>query len=451
METFGEKKISMMEEFLQLQEKLTKMEKLLKKKEEDIDHKDEKILSLSDKVNDLTNKAAKSISDTRHFRSMVSNLESDKKTLVKEKERLMSETDGLKLQLKQFALIVETTNQTLQAKEESLLAKEKQLHQKDIVLVEKDKKLEDFAKKFEDLHEEKEQYQREKFEFMEQLSNEKVNLVGKIGELEKTIQANEEKLKKMKKKSRDAQDGLLGASMEMEKVREEKQKFSLKIQELEEEIDKLQNAKILLEKEISPKSKSGKKGKKGGQPHVSTIDSKKIHGYQELIAKLEMKIEQFEKGEISAITAEDFANDLLSKKTGTFNNIAAFMLFLKTKLENVKRTIRIILPDLKDIEKYAIKNKFLGLPKNILKNLACTVDSEKDNKLLELLKERNFRITDYRGVKLFALTVDNLTAALAVYDKKNDSLTGVFSNDQELVRLLSQSIISPFIKGIKLN
>ncbi len=443
--------MSMMEEFLQLQEKLTKLEKNLKNKEDAIDKKDEKILSLSEKVNDLTNKASKSISDTRHFRSMVSNLESDKKTLEKEKERLMSESDGLKLQLKQFALIVETTNQTLQAKEESLLAKEKQLQQKDITLVDKDKKLEDFSKKFEDLHDEKEKYQCEKFEFMEQLSNEKIKLVEKIGDLEKTILANEEKYKKMKKKSRDAQDGLLGASMEMEKVREEKQKFTLKVQEMQEEIEKLQNAKHQLEEKINPKSKSGKKGKKGAQAQVSTIDSKKLQGYQELIAKLEMKIEQFEKGEISEIDAEDFAKDLLSKKTGTFNNIAAFMLFLKTKLENVKRTIRIILPDLADIDKYEIKNKFLGLPKNILKNLACTVDTEKDDKLLAMLKERNFRITDYRGVKLFALTVDNLTAALAVYDKKNESLTGVFSNDQELVRLLSQSIISPFIKGIKLN
>jgi len=310
--------MSMMEEFLQLQEKLTKMEKNLKNKEDAIDKKDEKILSLSEKVNDLTNKAAKSISDTRHFRSMVSNLESDKKTLEKEKERLMSESDGLKLQLKQFALIVETTNQTLQAKEESLLAKEK---------------LEDFSKKFEDLREEKEKYQREKFEFMEQLSNEKIKLVENIGTLEKTILSNEEKYKKMKKKSRDAQDGLLGASMEMERVREEKQKFTLKVQEMQEEIEKLQNAKSQLEGKLYPKSKSGKKGKKGAQTQVSTIDSKKLQGYQELIAKLEMKIEQFEKGEISEIDAEDFAKDLLSKKTGTFNNIAAFMLFLKTKLE----------------------------------------------------------------------------------------------------------------------
>jgi len=443
--------MSMMEEFLQLQEKLTKMEKELKKKEDSIDNKDEKILSLSEKVNDLTNKAAKSISDTRHFRSMASNLESDKKSLEKDKDRLMSETDGLKLQLKQFALIVETTNQTLQAKEESLLSKEKQLQQKDKISDEKNKKLENFSKKFEYLQEEKEKYQREKFEFMEQLSNEKIKLVEKIGDLEKLIQANEEKYKKMKKKSRDAQDGLLGASMEMEKVREEKQKFSLKVQEMQEEIEKLQNAKNQLEEKIHPKSKTGKKGRKGAQPQVSTVDSKKLQGYKELIAKLEMKIEQFEKGEISEITSEDFAKDLLSKKTGTFNNIAAFMLFLKTKLENVKRTIRIILPDLADIEKYEIKNKFLGLPKNILKNLACTVDTEKDDKLLQMLKERNFRITDYRGVKLFALTVDNLTAALAVYDKRNETLTGVFSNDQELVRLLSQSIISPFIKGIKLN
>ena len=94
------------------------------------------------------------------------------------------------------------------------------------------------------MHEEKEKYQREKFEFMEQLSNEKVKLVEKIGELEKTIQANEEKYKKMKKRSRDAQDGLLGASMEMEKVREEKQKVSLKVQEMQKRLKNCRQQKL---------------------------------------------------------------------------------------------------------------------------------------------------------------------------------------------------------------
>ena len=50
------------------------------------------------------------------------------------------------------------------------------------------------------LSEEKEQYQAEKFEFMEKLSNEKVSLTEKVGELERKLQTIDQKFDKMKKK-----------------------------------------------------------------------------------------------------------------------------------------------------------------------------------------------------------------------------------------------------------
>ncbi len=120
-------------------------------------------------------------------------------------------------------------------------------------------------------------------------------------------------------------------------------------------------------------------------------------------------------------------------------------------MANVRRTIRIILPYISDIEKYGLKDIFDDLPKNILKNLACSVNTKKDKPVLTSLKEKNFRVTNYQGTKLFAISIDNITAALAVYNEKEDTITGIFSNNEDLVRLLSQAIMNPFIKGVKLN
>ena len=93
----------------------------------------------------------------------------------------------------------------------------------------------------------------------------------------------------------------------------------------------------------------------------------------------------------------------------------------------------------------------MDLPNNILKNLACSVDLKGDEDLLEELKQKNFRVTDYQDTSLLAMTVDNSTAALAVYNEERRSVTGLFSNNEELVKLLSQAIMTPFIKGKKIR
>lgn len=120
-------------------------------------------------------------------------------------------------------------------------------------------------------------------------------------------------------------------------------------------------------------------------------------------------------------------------------------------MSNVNRSIRIILPELSFIEDYGLKETLLDLSPIVLKNIACNVDQSRDKAILDELKENNFKITDYKDTKLFALTIDNVSAAIAVYDEDSKTLTGLFSSNSELVKLLSQSIMTPFIKGTKLN
>ncbi len=438
----------MMEDFLELQERVGRLKKEIQTKEQELDKKDQKILELSEKINQLTNESAKNASDTRHFRGMVSILEGDKKNLEKERDRLIKDLDAANQQLKQFATIIETTNQTLQAKEESLLSKEKQLQTKDLLVIEKDEKLEEYRRKFETLSEEKERYQQEKFSFMEQLSKEKVELVEKIGSLEKLIQEYDQKMKDAKKRTRTAEDGLLGQSMEMEKVREELTQMNVALQEANAEIDKLREEKAKTDQIVKQFSKSKSPEEFLAKFQDNTIDSQIAEKYKEHIALLEVKLEKYQRGEIESGTGEQ---DVFARGTGIYQSISTLMVHFKYKLNNITRSMRMILPEIEDIEKYGLKEIFLNLPNNVLKNLACKADKSKHKELIAELQEKNFKITDYRDSPLFALTIDNYSAAIAVISQGSEKITGIYSDEEELVKLLSQAIMTPFIKGVKIN
>ena len=394
-----------MEEYLELQDQAAKCKKELKERQEEIVQKDEKILGMSEKINFFTNEVAKYSSDNRHYRGMVSGLEKDKKNFERERKRLIKEQNSLNRSL-------ETTSQTYQAKEGALLSKEKQLLKKDTLLMENEEKLSIFRNKVDALLGEKEKFQSDKLVVLE----EKLLLVEKVGKLEKEMQEKDQKIKKFKEKSRQAQDGLLGASMEMEKVREENSELTGKLHDINEELEKVAAEKREIEDRFGLKPAPKQKGKK------KAVEPKKFD-----------------------------AKELFARGTGTYNNISTLIAHFKFKLENVNRTVRIILPELSFLEEYNLKEVFFDLPNNILKNLACSVDMTKDKDLLEELMQKNFRVTDYQDTSLLAMTVDNSTAALAVYNEQRRSVTGLFSNNEELVKLLSQAIMTPFIKGKKIQ
>ncbi|MHA1519361.1 MAG: hypothetical protein ACTSVZ_14120 [Promethearchaeota archaeon] len=443
--------MSQLEEFLELQERVAQLESAIKKKNSNISEKDEKILKLSEKINDLTNDSVKASSDSRHYKSMMSVLETDKKNLVRERDRLLKEIDALNLQLKQFALMVETTNQTVQAKEEMLLSKEKQLHSKDLLIVEKDEKIEDFRKKFDVMSLATEKYQAEKFSFMEQVSNEKLELVEKLGKIERALEEKDRKIKDLRKKSRDAQDGLLGASFEMEKVREEASKVSLELQERNQEMDRIKEENEQLTLLIKKSPEQMKTFELMRKLNDESTKPGKIKKYKEKIATLELKLKGFEKGGKVPKGLLGIPDDLFERETGTYQSVSALITHFKFKMDNVNRTIRLILPELSFIEKYDLTETLFALPNIVLKNLACNVDPSRDGEMLDELKSRNFKVTDYKDTKIFALAIDNAIAALAVFEEETEAVTGLFSSNGELVKYLSQVVMTPFIKGTKLN
>jgi chromosome segregation ATPase len=443
--------MSMMEEFLELQEKLARLEKNITQKDAEITEKDTKILELTEKINVLTNDSMKNASDVRHFRSMVSVLETDKKNLERERDRLLKENEALGSQVKQFANMVETINQTLQTKEESLLSKEKQLLKKDELISEKDTKIEDYRLQFNQLSEDKERYQKEKFDFMEKINKEKIELVEKVGQLEKTIQADAQKMKTTKEKARDAQEGLLGATMEIEKLNENLAKITQKNQEITKELEEVKVKTGSIPAETSQPSEI--------QAGADAI-KEELHTYKQKNAELEAHLEDTLKkyNELKESAQKEQSapkpaqeEDVFGKGTGIYKSISALIAHFKLKLGGVQRTLRIVCPDFNDINKHALMDSLKNLPPQILKNIGGSIDQSRDVHLIEELKMKNWKLTDIPACNIFAMAVDTNEAALAVYDKNADTITGIFSNNEELVKLLNQAIMNPFIRGIKLN
>ncbi|MHA1585149.1 MAG: hypothetical protein ACTSWL_07840, partial [Promethearchaeota archaeon] len=376
----------MMQEFLELQEKSEKLKKAIKDKEKLIEEKEEKIRSLVEKINELLNKLSQNSSDTRHFKGMVSILENEKKNLEKEKKRLEKE-------LKSFRTMNETMNQTLQTKEESLLSKEQQLQKKN-------EKLEEFQTKLDELREEKEKYQVEKFKFMENLTNEKIALVEKVGDLEKKQQEDQQKIRNLKKKTKQSQDGLLGASMELERIREDSSKLSAKLQETTNELEDIRSKKTNLEDKV------GTTAEKLEMDGKIIIKEKELQKYKEKIAKLELTVKNIE-GDLLKSPEKKGSKTIFEKTTGTYTNISALLTHFKFKIGNASRTLRIVIPKLSDIEEYGLLEVLEELPKNVLKNLACAVVLKTDKKYIKKLQADNFRITDYKGKDLFALAINS--------------------------------------------
>jgi chromosome segregation ATPase len=422
-----------MEEMLELQDRAARLEKELSDAQTELEEYKNKVLDLTEKISALTNEGAQNTSDARHFRSMASVLETDKKNLERERDRLLRENEAMNNQVKQLTEMVETINTTLQTKEENLLSKEQQVQKKDELLTEKDQKIEEYRQQFTQLAEEKEQYQKEKFDFMEKLNNEKMEMMEKVNNLEKTVQADEQKLAKLKEKAKNAEDGLLGSSMEIEKLQETIAKLNQKISEGDH-------------KEVDENAEEGAVSSKGSS------EKKKIAELEFRLEEATKKLEEYKNSDQTqqlATPGED--EDVFGKGTGTYKSISALITHFKYKIGNTQRLLRIIIPSLTELKNNNLMESFDGLSTQILKNIAFDTEIDPDQELIDQLKGKGYKLTDYKGGNVFALIIDNNDAALAVFDKENNTITGVYSNNEELTKLLSLAIMNAFIKGTKLN
>ena len=145
--------------------------------------------------------------------------------------------------------------------------------------------------------------------------------------------------------------------------------------------------------------------------------------------------------------AEAAAGKGVIKETMVINNLDTIMDQIKRILPHGRSTIRLVLPDIHDIEKYGLTEIIKTIPGNVILNVAANVEDPYQDTLVKEIK--NYcQLTTYSDRKFIAINVDSSQFLIGIF--KGDIVAGIYTEVSDFIDLFKQAIMEPFIKGRKL-
>ena len=281
-------------------------------------------------------------------------------------------------------------------------------------------KLELKEKKIEDLLQDKEILLKEKSEVL----NGKNEILQEIKEKELELQEKGQDFAKLREKYKQSSSDLLGKSMQIEKL-VKKDKI---IEELENKISSLENK---LEQNISSETEN-----------VNEFEEKIRNLEEELKISYE-KLKELDHSNVPIKSLEGESNE----DTQIISSMDAIIEKIKVVLPQGKSNIRLVLPEIDDLQKHELIKIIKKIPNKIRINIGANIEDPLNNTLVNDLK-KFCQITSCVNKKLIGLNVDASKLLIAVFTGKK--VVGIYTEILEIVDLLKPAIMEPFIKGIKL-
>ena len=344
---------------------------------------------LLDELNEFKQKVASLASELALSKDNILNLESEL-TEVKNKENMLSsEIRNLQTEIKYKEANmknVDILNENIQSQEKLRENLENKLELKE--------------KKIEDLLQDKEILLKEKSEVL----NGKNEILQEIKERELELQERGQDFAKLREKYKQSSSDLLGKSMQIEKlVKKDKIIEAENINEFEEKISEL-------EEELK-------------------ISYEKLKG--------------LEHSNVQTKSLEEESNE----DTEILSNMDAIIEKIRVVLPQGKSNIRLVLPEIDDLQKYDLLKIIKKIPNKIRINIGANIEDPLNNAFVNELKSF-CQLTSCVNKKLIGLNVDASKLLIAVFTGKN--VVGIYSEILEVVDLLKPAIMEPFIKGMKL-
>ncbi|TFG20065.1 MAG: hypothetical protein EU530_04380 [Promethearchaeota archaeon] len=346
---------------------LEEVERLNEKQREndaEIRSRGEKLSELASELDSLKKTYDTTKTELDSAKATVNRLEIQLETTSKEKDTL---TDSLNNLTSSYKTISSTTENYNDAREKiaELDAQISKLEEKNRELNEKI-----FA-----LTQEKDGLLKEKLEFMESVMNEKMELRSSVTKMEHQLQIQKEKIKELRQKVRDSGEGLLGSTMQIERLKKE-------------------------------------------------IDTK-------------------------AAQIEDMRSDggVISDESGILNDMASLVEFTQNGIKNVSRSLRLVCPNVEFLVDNGIVDAIKQNSKSLIFNLAVPIGTKLNQGLIDDLKQSGVRITNTPEKNIFAMNLDNAKIALGMVSGIKARV--LFTDIPELVSLLTEALMTPFVKGAK--
>lgn len=285
--------------------------------------------------------------------------------------------------------------------------------------------------------------------------NKETELNGKIQELQAEIEISKEKVKNLNILNERI------ASLENEKSNLNK-KLELKETKIEE---LLQDKETLLKEksdisesknEILEQVKKKELELQEKEQKLEDLKDKFKQSSSDLLSKT-MEIDKLRKKDESLKIQNDLQKSELRKKeelekeftggTRVISSIEDLVEIIKEVLPQAKSSIRLVVPDIQDINKFNLINTIKEIPNKVRLNLAAKIDDPLGDDLAREL--RNYcQLTNYFEKRIIALFVDSSIILIGLF--KGMNVIGIYSELLEIIEILKPAIMEPFIKGIKI-
>lgn len=285
--------------------------------------------------------------------------------------------------------------------------------------------------------------------------NKETELNGKIQELQAEIE-----ISKAKTKNLDLLNERI-ASLENEKSNLNK-KLELKETKIEELLQDKEN--LLKEKsdilesknELLEQVKKKELELQEKEQKLEDLKDKFKQSSSDLLSKT-MEIDKLIKKDESLKIQDDLQKSQLRKKeelekeltggTRVISSMEDLFEIIKEVLPQAKSSIRLVVPDIQDINKYNLIDKIKEMPNKVRINLAAKIEDPLGDNLARELRSY-CQLTNYFEKKIIALFVDSSIILIGIF--KGMNVIGIYSELLEIIEILKPAIMEPFIKGIKI-
>lgn len=175
-----------------------------------------------------------------------------------------------------------------------------------------------------------------------------------------------------------------------------------------------------------------------------TLIFEELVNYKQKVAELQ-KIIRKDHEETQIV---EFKQDINLQGTGIISDISAMENYFKNQIKNTKRNIRLVLPNIRDLERYGLLEILNNLPENVNVWVAGKIDEQADNEFIQEIRKR-YQIINYSNEGIFALNIDSATISIGI--TRHKKTIGIFTDSIDLINLFKPTIMEPFIRGRKVS
>jgi len=163
-----------------------------------------------------------------------------------------------------------------------------------------------------------------------------------------------------------------------------------------------------------------------------------------------MQIEQLKKEvdtkakQIEVMRADE---GVISEESGVLSDIPSLVEYTINGLKNVSRSLRLVCPSIE----FLIENRIIDIlkqnTKKIIINLAVPIDEKLNHGIIDDLKQMGASVINTTERNKYAMNIDGAKIALGIVS--GVKARALFTDIPELVGILTEVIMTAFVKGVK--